>query len=223
MTTYYRPIFVSEEADPDHGLDDCVWTAGLMEANAASGGTHPATLAEAEALELAGGGPFPLGSTSQELAAGTTKRYGWAAQIEDTPAAILSALQPGRGATVSGKPGLLPSTSPFRRWTGTGDYGHRVYIEVTDGPTYWLMDPLAPPNVGYQGQARWPTSRRLRPSVRAGRSLLYERSRPRTPFTSGQLRSSSTRSTSGVAVASPATRSNSRARRRNPAPRLPIA
>ncbi len=152
MTTYTRPIFISEEADPDHTLTDCVWCAGLMQANAAQGGIHPATLSEAELLENAAGGPFPLGSTSQELVAGTTKRYGWAATIEDTPAAILSALQPGRGATVSGKPGLLPDTSPFRKFTGTGDYGHRVYIEVTDGPTYWLMDPLAPPNAGYVGQ-----------------------------------------------------------------------
>ncbi len=111
MVTYVRPIFVSEEADPDHTLTDCVWTAGLMEANAAQGGIHPATLAEAELLENAAGGPFPLGSTSQELVAGTTKRYGWAATIEGTPAAILSALQPGRGATVSGKPGLLPDTT----------------------------------------------------------------------------------------------------------------
>jgi hypothetical protein len=148
--TYYRPVFVSEDKDPDGLIQDCVWCSGLMQANAASGGKHPATLAEAEALRKESGAPMTGGSTSAQLITGTTRRYGFAATNLQSPAALLAALKPGVNATVDGNPANCPV--PFQRFCVNCNLGHRVFVSVEAGPTYWLMDPLAPPGSGYTGQ-----------------------------------------------------------------------
>ncbi len=151
--TLYRPIPVSEDNDPDGHVEDCVPCSGLMQANAYSGGTHPATLAEAEAIRAAGGAPPTGGVSSQQLVAGTQARYHWAATIEGTPAAIIASLKVGSNATVSGSLGNFPAGHHLRRFSPTFTGGHRVWVGVEAGPVYWWIDPLAPPNSGYKGEA----------------------------------------------------------------------
>lgn len=148
MTTYYRAVAISEDVDPDHHVDDCVWCSGLRQANANSGGKHPPTLAEAEALEAAAGGPFVEGSNSKELAAGLAKRYGLGVTIATTPATIIAAAKPGQNLTVSGHLSNLPPNHRLRRYSPTFTGGHRISVDVEDGPRYWWVDPLAPPNTG---------------------------------------------------------------------------
>jgi len=152
MTTYYRAAFISELNDPDGHIADCVWTSGLRQANAASGGKHPATLAEAEALRAEVGGSTSAGAISAQLIAATTKRYAWAATVVGTPTGIIAAAKPGQNVTISGHLSNFPAGHRLRRFSPLFTGGHRIDVDVEDGPRYWWVDPLAPQGSGYTGE-----------------------------------------------------------------------
>lgn len=150
MTTWLRPPFVSEENDPDLLIEDCVPCSGLMQ-YLGSGGSAPATLAEAEALRRDSGAPAFGPMSSAQLITGTTKRYGFAATNALTPAAIIAAAKVGQSVTVSGHLSNFPVGHRLRRFSPDFRGGHRWYASIEDaGP--WLMDPLGPSDGSYAGE-----------------------------------------------------------------------
>lgn len=145
MTTYYRPVSVSEVNDPDGHIDDCPWCSALMLANAASGGKHPPTIGEAEKIEIAAGGPFPLGGSPSLARDGLTKLLNFAPALATNPATIIAAAKPGTGLVVSGLYGNLPEH--YRRWSSSFSGHHEAYAQVESSLIWWI-DPLGPPNTG---------------------------------------------------------------------------
>lgn len=145
MTNYYRPVAVSEVNDKDGRTDDCPWCSALMLANAASGGKHPPTIGEAERIELAAGGPFPLGGSPSLARDGLTKLLNFTPALATNPATIIAQAKVGMGLVVSGLYGNLPLH--YRRWSSSFTGHHEAYAQVEDSGIWWI-DPLGPPNTG---------------------------------------------------------------------------
>lgn len=161
-----RPPFVSEREGkhqfPTGVIDtaadeDCVFAAGLMQANAIVGNILPATLHEAERIRAAAGlGPSGP-SNSDDLIRGLQKHYGFAprkvagfGQFDFD--AFWEQLTPGMCATAGGFISNLPNTHKLAEFLPGFKPGHRVYIQrETEADEVWWMDPEGLPKKTYKG------------------------------------------------------------------------
>ena len=147
--TLYRPQLCSEINDPDHHVDDCWVCSAVMLSNAMTGGKYPSTLAEAEAVEQAAGGPYPSGSPSLAYE-GIHKRYGLTPGLATSDGGIMAQAKLGTAMLVSGKYGQLPTN--YRRWSPYFTGGHEAFFLVESTTAGWWMDPLGVSGTGYAGE-----------------------------------------------------------------------
>lgn len=160
--SYVTPPFISERQAG--AWVDCVDCSALMAVLAHSPEKAPATLSEAKALRSAAGFPatggtsidpmvLASGKTAIGMAAGVKARYAIApAVVGGSFATFWSALTPGRVAFAIIKPSNALSTSPIRRYQGTFDGLHGVYLERLDSTDrVWFMDPCGPTDGTYKG------------------------------------------------------------------------
>lgn len=147
--TLYRPHLCSELNDPDHTVTDCAWCSGVMLANAMTGGKYPSTLAEAEAVEQAAGGPFPGGSPSL-VYQGMKTRYGLTPGLATSAAGLIAQVKPGVSGVASGLYGNLPTN--YRRWSPYFTGHHETFWACETSGSVWWMDPLGVAATGYSGE-----------------------------------------------------------------------
>lgn len=161
-----RPLFVSEREGKhtfptgvmdDRADEDCVFAAGLMQAEAITGNALPATLHEAERIRAAAGlGPFGP-SNSDDLIRGMQARYSFAPRRiagfgAFNFAVFWEQLKPGMCATAGGFISNLSSTHVLAEFLPGFDRGHRVYIQrESDADEVWWMDPEGRPVASYKG------------------------------------------------------------------------
>lgn len=158
----YKPLFVSERegahvhlngASDDSRWEDCVFTSGLMMANAATLGKYPATLTEAENIRDAAG-VIPTGpTTNNQLNLGLSRRYGWTGQrVGASWPTFLAAVPVGYGVAFAGSFAGFPYGHTLRRFLPNYTGGHEVFAIHEGNNVWWWMDPLGP-QTGYAGQA----------------------------------------------------------------------
>lgn len=134
---------------------------GVEFARAAHDPTIPATHYEGERLRQAAGlGPYtggtnPPGMTNKELLYALKARYGFSAGITigTSFAGLWAALPVGHVASITGKLGVFPVGHRLRRWAGTFDGYHKMFLyRYSTADEAWWCDPLAPTGVGYSGE-----------------------------------------------------------------------
>ncbi len=150
--SYPIPPVVSErQIGPDH---ECEWCSGVMLRLANAPGSCPATLAEAQALHVAGTGSDTGGGNAYTLATGLTKRYKMASTVVAPPFPTLwAALGVGMAAAVAGNPANFPYGHYLRRFLPDYNGGHCVYAGRMDTSNYvWWIDPEGPDDGTYHGE-----------------------------------------------------------------------
>jgi hypothetical protein len=183
-----RPPFVSERegshtfptGEHDGPADeDCVFAAGLMQAEAMTGNRMPATLEEAERIRAAAGLGPDGPSNSDDLIRGMKARYGFAPQkIAGFGAfdfdAFWGQLAPGTCATAGGRISNFPAGHHLARFLPNFDKGHRVYVQrESTADVVWWMDPEGQPIATYAGD---PASKDdLRTFMRGGSGATIDR------------------------------------------------
>lgn len=133
---------------------DCVATSGLEVARLMGMTQLPATLAEAKAIKVAGGGSYGSSSSYSIFANGMLARH------KITLPALLrgrdviwAALTPGKASAVSGLMGNFPAGHPLRRWQPGFTAGHATSVQRLDATDrVWWCDPLAPQDSVYRGE-----------------------------------------------------------------------
>jgi hypothetical protein len=200
-----RPPFVSER-EGSHTFptgvhdgpadEDCVFAAGLMQAEAMTGNRLPATLEEAERIRAAAGLGPDGPSNSDDLIRGMRARYGFAPRKIAGFAAFdfddfWNQLGPGMCATVGGKISNFPAGHNLARFLPNFDGGHRVYVQrETAADAVWWMDPEGRPVATYAGDPA--TKHDLRTFMHGGSGATIDRI--------GRLREPMVRITSDVPI-----------------------
>lgn len=186
--SFNRPPFVSER-EGSHTFptgvhdgpadEDCVFAAGLMQAEAMTGNRLPATLEEAERIRAAAGLGPDGPSNSDDLIRGMQARYGFAPRkIPGFAAfdfdAFWQQLSPGMCATVGGKISNFPAGHNLARFLPDFDKGHRVYVQrETAADAVWWMDPEGRPVDTYAGDPA--TKADLRTFMHGGSGATIDR------------------------------------------------
>ena len=137
----YRGPFCTEltRVVPTDAIADCVASAGIDMANAATGGVIPTTAVEREALRV-DSGDTEGGMTFEQLRVGLHKRYGLDAHRITGRKAILDALDDGFALVVFGMYNTLPRK---RRFQAKADFLHAMFFNRRDAATVFRADPLA--------------------------------------------------------------------------------